>query len=142
MSLRPRIWAAPPGPVQSPGSTIRSSTRTPSEVVVPTCHEAHMKTWVIRRVTVLLPLVPVIDTTGSFRSLSRSHAGGVVPASSMRDVQRVSIRCCAPPRPLDDPVTRVAGAMDLDGTGLLAMIGTEPLQPGDERGDVVGPEAG
>ena len=28
--------SAPPGPVQSPGSTIRSSTRTPSDVVVPT----------------------------------------------------------------------------------------------------------
>ncbi len=40
MSRRARIWCAPPGPVQSPGSTIRSSTRTPSEVVVPTCRPA------------------------------------------------------------------------------------------------------
>ena len=47
-----------------------------------------MKMWVISRVTVLLPFVPVIETTGTLRSASRSQAGGVVPASSMRAVQR------------------------------------------------------
>ena len=35
----------------------------------------------ISRVTVLLPLVPEIETTGTRRSASRIHDGGVVRAS-------------------------------------------------------------
>ena len=80
MSRRPRIWCAPPGPVQSPGSTIRSSTRTPSDVVVPTCRPAPMRMWVISRVTVLLPFVPEIEMTGTRRSASRTQVGGAVPS--------------------------------------------------------------
>ena len=64
MSRRARICCAPPGPVQSPGSTIRSSTRTPSDVVVPTRRPARSRMWVISRVTVLLPFVPEIETIG------------------------------------------------------------------------------
>ena len=91
-SRRPRIWCAPPGPVQSPGSTIRSSTRTPSDVVVPTCRPARSRMWVIRRVTVLLPLVPEMETIGIRRSASRIQVGGVARASSRRAVQRASSR--------------------------------------------------
>ena len=90
MSRRARICCAPPGPVQSPGSTIRSSTRTPSEVVVPTCRPARSRMWVISRVTVLLPFVPEIETTGIRRSASRIQVGGVVRASAIRSVQRAS----------------------------------------------------
>ena len=84
------------GPVQSPGSTIRSSTSTPSEVVVPTCRPARTRMWVISRVTVLLPLVPEIDTIGIRRSASRSHVGGVVRAAC--DRARSSARAAAPGR--------------------------------------------
>ncbi len=88
----------PAGPVQSPGSTIRSSTRTPSEVVVPTWRPAPIRMCVMSRVTVLLPFVPEIDTIGTRRSASRIHDGGVVPASAIRSVQRASSRSCAPVR--------------------------------------------
>ena len=98
MSCRARIWCAPPGPVQSPGSTIRSSTRTPSDVVVPTCRPARRRTWVMSRVTVLLPLVPEIDTAGTRRSASRTHSGGVARAPAMRSVQRATRRSWAPVR--------------------------------------------
>ena len=91
-SDRPRICHAPPGPVQSPGSTSRSSTRTPSDVVVPTRRPARTRMWVIRRVTVLLPFVPVIETTGIFRSASRIQAGGVVRASAIVADQRATAR--------------------------------------------------
>ena len=67
--------------VQSPGSTIRSSTRTPSDVVVPTRLPATRRMWVTSRVTVLLPFVPLIETTGIRRSVSRIHSGGVVRAA-------------------------------------------------------------
>ena len=85
-SLR-RIAAAPPGPVQSPASTMRSSTRIPSLVVVPTWCPASSRMWVISRVTVDLPLVPVMDTTGMRRSASRIHDGGAAPAAAIRASQ-------------------------------------------------------
>ena len=98
MSRRARIWWAPPGPVQSPGSTIRSSTRTPSEVVVPTWRPARNRMWVMSRVTVLFPLVPEIEMIGTRRSASRIHSGGVARASATRSDQRVSRRSWAPVR--------------------------------------------
>ena len=97
-SERARICQAPPGPVQSPGSTSRSLTRTPSEVVVPTRRSARTRMWVTSLVTVLLPFVPVIDTTGSRRSAFRIHAGGVVREALIRSVQRSSRRSWAPVR--------------------------------------------
>jgi hypothetical protein len=102
-SERPRICHAPPGPVQSPGSTRRSSTSTPSDVVVPTRCPATLRMCVISRVTVLLPFVPVIETTGIRRSASRIQAGGVVRASPIRALQRASWRSC-------DPVSRARRA--------------------------------
>ena len=83
---------APPGPVQSPGSTIRSSTRTPSDVVVPTRRSASSRMCVISRVTVLLPLVPLIEMIGIRRSASRIHAGGVARASAIVASQRAIAR--------------------------------------------------
>ena len=91
------VWA-PPGPVQSPGSTTRSSIRTPSDVVVPTWWPAAMRMWVIRRVTVDLPLVPEMETIGIFRSASRIQVGGDAVASAMRSDQRVTRRSWAPVR--------------------------------------------
>ena len=44
----------------------------------------------ISRVTVLLPFVPEIETTGTRRSASRIHAGGVARAPAIRSVQRAS----------------------------------------------------
>ena len=41
------------------------------------------------RVTVLLPLVPEIETTGIARSTSRIQVGGEVPAASIRSDQRI-----------------------------------------------------
>ena len=81
---RQDLVARPPGPVQSPGSTIRSSTRMPSDVVVPTWRPASSRMWVISRVTVVLPFVPVIETIGIRRSASRIHAGGVVRGAGDR----------------------------------------------------------
>ncbi len=37
----------------------------------------------MRRVTVLLPLVPEIETIGIRRSASRIHDGGAVPAAAI-----------------------------------------------------------
>ena len=91
-SSRRRTTAAPPGPVQSPASTSRSSTRMPSEVVVPTWRPASRRMWVISRVTVDLPLVPVIETTGMRRSSSRIQAGGAAEAAAIRSVQRATNR--------------------------------------------------
>ena len=96
MSDRARTCCAPPGPVQSPASTSRSSMRTPSEVVVPTRFPAWTRMWVISRVTVDLPLVPEIETIGTRRSASRIHVGGVVPAAAIRSLQRVESRSWAP----------------------------------------------
>jgi hypothetical protein len=96
MSLRPRIIWAPAGPVQSPASTIRSSTRTPSEVVVPTFRPADSRMCVMSRVTVLLPFVPLIETIGTRRSSSRIQAGGVALAAAIRAVQRASRRSWCP----------------------------------------------
>ncbi len=48
--------------------------------------------WVVSRVTVLLPFVPVIETTGIFRSASRIQAGGVVRASAIVASQRAIAR--------------------------------------------------
>ena len=89
-SSRRRTAAAPPGPVQSPASTSRSSTRIPSEVVVPTWWPASSRMWVMRRVTVDLPLVPVIETTGMRLASSRIHDGGVAEAAAIRSVQRAT----------------------------------------------------
>jgi hypothetical protein len=96
-----RTIGAPPGPVQSPASTIRSSTRTPSEVVVPTCRPASSRMWVISRVTVLFPFVPEIDTIGVDRRVAQPF-GGVFRAASIRSVQRATSRSCAPSAALGD----------------------------------------
>ncbi len=89
--------AAPPGPVQSPGSTIRSSTRTPSEVVVPTWRPARSRTWVISRVTVLLPLVPRDrhDRDAADRRRAATRAASRAPPA-IRSVQRARSRSWAP----------------------------------------------
>ena len=48
--------------------------------------------WVVSRVTVLLPFVPVIETTGTRRSASRIQAGGVARASAMGASARATDR--------------------------------------------------
>ena len=98
MSRRARICWAPLGPVQSPGSIRRSSTSTPSEVVVPTCRPAPIRMCVTSRVTVLLPFVPEIEMTGTRRSASRIQDAGVVRASRIRSDQRTSSRSWLPVR--------------------------------------------
>ena len=50
----------------------------------------------ISRVTVDLPLVPVIEIAGIRRSSSRIHEGGVVDADAIRASQRSTSRCCVP----------------------------------------------
>jgi hypothetical protein len=50
------------------------------------------------RVTVDLPLVPVMDTTGIVRSASRIHAGGVARASVIRASQPATQRAWVPVR--------------------------------------------
>ncbi len=97
-SSRSRIATAPPGPVQSPASTIRSSTRIPSEVVVPTWCPAPRRMCVISRVTVDLPLVPVMLTTGWRRSSSRIQDGGTVDAAAIRSCHPATRRACVPVR--------------------------------------------
>ena len=117
----------------------------------------------ISRVTVLLPFVPVIETTGIRRSASRIHAGGVVRASAIRAAQRASSRSCAAgqprppdgrdvalgegerrlgdragplragPREGDDPVARVRRAVDGDAAAALAVLDPEAPDPVDER---------
>ena len=59
--------------------------------------------WLISRVTVLLPLVPLIDTIGIRRSASRIHDGGVVLAASIRADHRSTSRVW-------EPVRRAVGA--------------------------------
>ena len=119
----------------------------------------------ISRVTVLLPFVPETDTIGMRRSASRIHSGGVVRAASIRSVQRASSRSWAPvswavrdgetsrsasasaaslsglgtlradPREGDDPVARIGRAMDGEPAAALAVVGPQPPDPGDGRGD-------
>ena len=91
-SDRSRICLAPAGPVQSPGSTRRPSTSTPSEVVYPTRRPEARRMAAIIRVVVVLPLVPLMLMIGSRRSASRSQAGGVSPAARMRASARVTVR--------------------------------------------------
>ena len=52
------------GPLQSPLSIWCPSTHTPSVLVMPTFRPAAANRCAIRRVTVVLPLVPVTATTG------------------------------------------------------------------------------
>ena len=77
-------------------------------VVVPTCCPARSRMWVMSRVTVDLPLVPVIETIGIRRSASRIHDGGVARAAAIRSRPRVEDqRCWVPVRR-----TRRPGATD------------------------------
>ncbi len=50
----------------------------------------------ISRVTVDLPLVPVIEIAGIRRSSSRIHDGGVARAPAIRSCQRSTIRGWVP----------------------------------------------
>ena len=52
----------------------------------------------MRRVTVLLPFVPVIEIAVIRRSASRTQAGGVVRAAAIRSIQRATIRSWLPVR--------------------------------------------
>ncbi len=52
----------------------------------------------MRRVTVDLPLVPVMDTIGIDRSASRIHDGGVARAAAIRSVHVSRTRCWVPVR--------------------------------------------
>ena len=125
----------------------------------------------ISRVTVDLPLVPEIDTTGTRRSASRIHDGGEVlglgdPLRPARDGallgagqaggprrRHVALgeghgRLGQQPRPLlagprerDDPVARIGRAMDGQPGPALAVVDPQPADPGDDRGHAVGPVA-
>ena len=119
----------------------------------------------ISRVTVLLPFVPVIETTGIRRSASRIHVGGVERASAIRGVHRASRRSWAPvsrartdgrhvafgqgeaasamrvgpfragPRERDDPVARIRRAVDADPAAALAVLRPEAPRPVDDAVD-------
>ena len=102
-SSRARIDAAPAGPVQSPCSTISPSTTIPSDVVAPTRFPDSRRMWTIRRVVVVLPLVPVIETIGSRRSASRSHVGPSPSAASTRSERPATSRPCRGVRMALDP---------------------------------------
>ena len=99
-------------------------------------------------------------------------SGGVVRAASIRSVQRATSRSCAPvsrawrtgetsrsasasaasvsdlrplgagPREGHDPVPRVGRAMDRQPAAAFAVVGPEAADPGDGRGDGIGPVAG
>ena len=97
-SERPRISCAPLGPVQSPGSIRRSSTSTPSDVVVPTWRPARSRIRVISRVVVDFPLVPEIEMMGIWRSALRIHGGGDVEARWIRSIQCIRRRSWDPVR--------------------------------------------
>ena len=121
------------------------------------------------RVTVLLPFVPEIEMTGTRRSASRIHDGGVVRASRIRSDQRTSRRSWFPvsravrdgetsrparasaasveglrpfradPRERDDPVPRIGRPMDRHAAAALAVVGAQSADPGDDRDDAVRP---
>ena len=74
------------------------------------------------RVTVDLPLVPVIDTTGIRRSASRTQPGGVAPASAMRASQPATWRAWVPGQP-HAPGRRHGPAGEVDG-GLARSAGS------------------
>ena len=125
----------------------------------------------ISRVTVLLPFVPEIDTTGTRRSASRIHAGGVVRASAIRSVQRVEqpllgagqlggprrrhVALGQGERGLGEdlrPLRAGHGNVTIQCPGsderwtaqaaaALAVVGPQPADPGDDRGDRVRPVA-
>ena len=125
----------------------------------------------ISRVTVDLPLVPEIETIGTRRSASRIHGGGVVRGRIDPLVQRASSPVLGAgqargprrrdvalgegqrglgqrPRPLlagpregDDPVARIGRAMDREPATALAVVRAQAADPGDDRGDRVGPVA-
>ena len=139
---------------------------------MPTCRPARSRMWVISRVTVDLPLVPVIEIAGIRRASSRIQDGGVARAPAIRSCQRSTIRAWVPvsrvrragetlrdgeverglgdePRPLgagpgprDDPPSRVGRHVDRDRAPVLAVVGAQAPGPGDEVGDLVRPLAG
>ena len=172
MSERRSTCCAPPGPVQSPGSTMRSSMRTPSDVVVPTRFPAPTRMCVISRVTVDLPFVPEIEIAGTLPVrvtdprwrrrprgldlLGPAREGALLGAGEPRGARRrhvpfsqgqrrVRQRPCpllAEPRERDDPVTRVRRAMDGESAAPFAVVGTQAPDPGGDRRDRIGPVVG
>src|SRR6266550_1567992 len=134
-SERARICQAPPGPVQSPGSTSRSLTRTPSEVVVPTRRSARTRMWVTSLVTVLFPFVPVIETTGTRQAGAPSGRHVTVGESEGRLGDRVGpLR--PDPRERHDPVPRIGRAMDDDTGPTLVVVDPQAPDPVDESVDL------
>ena len=65
---------------------------------MPVRRPAPIRMWLISRVVVLLPFVPLIDTIGIRRSASRIQVGGRRSASSIRADQRPSRRAWPPVR--------------------------------------------
>ena len=143
----------------------------PVVVVVPTWCPARSRMWVISRVTVDLPLVPVMDTTGIRRSASRIQDGGVAPASAIRASQRATRRFLghgqadpaggrdrpareidgrlgdqagplgAGPGPGDHPAAGIRRPVDDRRTRVLAVVGAQPPGPGHDVRDGVRPLA-
>ena len=74
----------------------------------------------ISRVTVDLPFVPVMDTTGIVRSASRIQGGGVARASAMRASHAATWRACVPVRRTRraDDTDRRARSTDASATSL------------------------
>ena len=163
---------APAGPVQSPASTSRSSMRTPSEVVVPTCFPAWTQDVGDQPGHGGLAVGPrdrddrdaplrVADPGRRSRAGRRDPLGPAGPEPLLgagqlrgprwRDVAvgegdgRVGQDAGAflpAPRERDDPVARVGRAMDRQAGTALAVIHAEPADPGHDRGDRIGPVAG
>ena len=77
--------AAPAGPEKSPSSTVSPMTTTPEVELHAVFRPAVMAMWATRRVVVVLPLVPVTETTGT----EGERTGEGPPGSSVR------IRCAA-----------------------------------------------
>ena len=74
---------APPGPEKSPASTSSPSMYTPSVLDQPTDNPARRATCPIIRAVVVLPLVPVIATTGMLRpDQPRSGTGGAAASTA------------------------------------------------------------
>ena len=85
------------GPEQSPESVWRPLTCTPSVLVMPTRRPLAASRWAIRRVVVVLPLVPVTATTGTRPSSPGANRREITASPTSRPLPYDGERCMRRP---------------------------------------------
>ncbi len=87
------------GPAQSPSSMVRPDTSMPSLEVIPTTRPAERRMCATRRVTVVLPLVPVTHTMGMRPFSPGGKSVSTMASPTGRGAPTEGARCIASPGP-------------------------------------------